>query len=102
MDRQKKFKEESLPDKESHYSELNSEHITDEDHAHAQKVWGTFETKNLGEYHDLYIHSDTSLLADVFENVRDKCIEKYELDPAHLLFVPGLTQQTCLKMTGVE
>ena len=35
MDSWKRFKEESLPDKESFYSELNKEHITDEDYAHA-------------------------------------------------------------------
>ena len=39
--------------------------------------------KNLGDYHDLYIQSDTLLLADVFENFRKKCIEIYELDPTH-------------------
>ena len=82
MDSWKRFKEESLPDKESFYSKLNNEHITDEDYAHAQKVWITFKIKNLGEYHDLYVQSDTLLLADTFENFRDKCIEKYELDPA--------------------
>ena len=30
-----------LPDKEFLYSELNKEHITDEDYAHAQKVRDT-------------------------------------------------------------
>ena len=59
MDSWKRFKEESLPDKESFYSELNNEHITDEDYAHAQKVRDTFKIKNLGEYHDLYVQSDT-------------------------------------------
>ena len=102
MDRWKRFKEESLPDKESFYSELNNEHITDEDYAHAQKVWDTFNIKNLGEYHDLYVQSDTLLLADVFENFRDKCIEIYELDPAHFLSAPGLAWQACLKKTKVE
>ena len=38
MDRWKRFKEESLPNKESFYSELNKEGITDDDYAHAQKV----------------------------------------------------------------
>ena len=90
MDSWKRFKEESLPDKESFYSELNNEHITDEDYAHAQKVWDTFKIKNLGEYYDLYVQSDTLLLADVFESIRDKCIETYELDPAHFLSAPGL------------
>ena len=49
MDSWKRFKEESLPDKESFYSELNNEHITDEYYAHAQKVWDTFKIKNLGK-----------------------------------------------------
>ena len=102
MDSWKRFKEESLPDKEYFYSELNKEHITDEDYAHAQKVWDTFKIKNLGEYHDLYDQSDTELLADVFESFRDKCIQIYELDPAHFLSAPGLAWQACLKKTQVE
>ena len=102
MDSWKRFKEESLPGKEYFYSELNKEHITDEDYAHAQKVWDTFKIKNLGEYHDLYVQSDTALLADVFENFRDKCIEIYELDPAHILSASGLAWQACLKKTEIE
>ena len=102
IDSWKRFKEESLPDKEYFYSELNKENITDEDYAHAQKVWNTLNMKNLGEYHDLYVQSDTALLADVFENFRDKCIEIYELDPAHFLTAPGLAWNACLKKTEVE
>ena len=49
--------------------------------------------KNLGEYHDLYVQSDTALLADIFERFRDKCIEIYELDSAHFLSAPGLAWQ---------
>ena len=37
--------------------------------------------KNFGDYHDLYVQSDTLLLADVFEKFRNKGIEIYELDP---------------------
>ena len=102
MDSWKRFKEESLPNEEYFYSELNNEHITKEDHSHAQKVWKVFKIKNLVEYHDLYVQSGALLLADVFENFRDKCIEKYELDPAHFLSAPGLGWQACLKKTGVE
>ena len=102
MDSWKRFKEESLPDKESFYSELNNEHTTDEDYAHAQKVWDTIKIKYLGEYHDLYVQSDILLLADVFENFGDKCIEIYELDPAQFLSAPGLPWQACLKKTEVE
>ena len=43
------------------------------------------------------------LLADVFENVRNKCIEMYELDTAHFLLAPRLAWQACLrKKAGVE
>ena len=51
----KRSKEELLPEKESFYNKLNKEPITDEDYAHAQKVWDTFKIKKLGEYHDLYV-----------------------------------------------
>ena len=98
----KRFKEESLPDKESFYSELNKEGISDEHYAHAKKVWDTLNIKNLGEYHDLYVQSDTALLADVFESFRDKCIEIYELDPARFLSAPGLAWQACLKKSQVK
>ena len=42
------------------------------------------------------------MLADVFENFRNKCIEIYELNPAHFLSAPGLAWQACLKKTGVK
>ena len=93
---------ETLPDKKAFYSELNKEGITDEYYAYAEKVWKVFEIKNLGDYYDLYVPIDTLLLADMFENFRDKCIDIYELDPAHFLSVPGLAWQAFLKKTEVE
>ena len=48
MDEWKKFNEDKLPDKELFYSQLNKEHITNEDNTHAQKVWDTFNINNLG------------------------------------------------------
>ena len=48
------------------------------------------------------VQSDTLLLADVFENFKNKCIEIYELDPAHFLLAPGLAWQACLKKTEVK
>ena len=58
--------------------------------------------KNRGDYHDLYVQSDTLSLADVFGNFRNKCIEIYELDPAHFVSAPGLVWQACLKKTRVR
>ena len=97
MDSWEKFDETSLPDKEAFYNELNLEGISDEDYAYAQKVWEVFEINNRGEYHDLYVQSDTLLLADVFENFRNKCIEIYGLDPSYFLCTPELAWQTWLK-----
>ena len=53
------------------------EDITDADYAHAKIVCKDFEIKHLGEYHDLYVQSDTLLLADVFEDFRNICVLKY-------------------------
>ena len=60
--------------------------MTDVDYRHANKVFKKFELRNLTQYHGLYVQSDTLLLADVFENFRNKCIETYELDPALFFF----------------
>ena len=102
MDSWEKYDENTIPSKEAFYSEFNLENITDKDYDHVKKVWETFEIKNLGEYHDLYVQCDTFLLADVFENFRNKCIEIYKLDLAHFVSAPGLAWQACLKITKVE
>ena len=97
-----RFNETSLPDKEAFYSNLNMEDITDVDYKHAKIVFKNLINKTLGDYHDLYVQSDTLLLADVFENFRNMCIKVYELDPAHFLSAPGLAWQACLKKTEVK
>ena len=101
IDNWKRFNETSLPSKESFYSNLNMENIEDVDYRHGNNVFNKSKLNNLGEYHDLYVQSDT-LLADVFENFRDMCLKVYELDPAHFLSLPGLAWQACLKKTNVE
>ena len=45
----------------------------------------------------VYVQSDTILLADVFENFRNECSEKCELDPAHFLPASRLAWQACFK-----
>ena len=91
-----KFDETLLPNKEYFYSSLKMEGITDVDYRHAKKVFKEFKTNNLGDYHELYVQSDTLSLADVLENFRNKCIEVYDLDPAHFLSATALAWQACL------
>ena len=93
MDNWERFDETSLPNKESFYSNLNMENIEDIDYRHGNNIFKRIKLKN----HDLYVQSDTLLLADVFENFRNTCLKVYELDPAHFLSLPGLASQTCLK-----
>ena len=66
------------------------------------KMFKEFKLKNLGDYHDFHVQSDTLLLADVFENFRNKCVKIYELYPAHFLPAPALAWQACLKKTGIK
>ena len=54
MNSSKKLKETQLPPKEAFYSRRNDEGNSDENYAHAKKVWKTFEMKNLEDYHNLY------------------------------------------------
>ena len=97
-----RFSEISLPSKEDFYSNLNMEDISDIAYRHANNVFKRFKLQNLGDYHDLYVQSDTLLLADVFNNFRDMRVKEYELDPAHFLSLPGLAWQACLKKTNIE
>ena len=99
MDSPERFKETQLPLKEAFNSKLEDENITDEDYAHAQKVWKTFEMKNLEDYHNLYNRVDVLLLSDVFENFRNICCKHYNLDPAHYF---TLAWDAALKVTEVE
>ena len=97
MDDWEKFNETLLIEKEDIYSHLNMEDITDADYKHGQRVCKDFEIKNLGEFFDLYLESDTLFLADVFENFRNMCSEIYEFDPAKFLSALGLAWQAAFK-----
>ena len=50
----------------------------------------------------MYVRTDTSLLAHVFEKFRDTCIETYGLDPSYFLSAPKLAWKACLKKTNVN
>ena len=102
MDSLERFNENKLPPKEAFYSRLSGEGISDEDLKHAEKVWKVFGMKTLQDYHDLYNVTDVLLLAVVFENFRNVCMENYKLDPAHYFTAPGLAWDACLKITDVE
>ena len=86
-----KFNETSLPPEEAFYSKLNMSDISDTDYSHAQNVWKGFGMKNLGEYHNLYLKTDTILLTNMSEAFSSTCLDHYSLDPAHFYTSPGLS-----------
>ena len=102
MDSFQKFNDTQLPIKKDFFSILYNEHISHEQYNHAQTVWNTFKLKTMGDYHDLYLKSDTLLLADIFENFRKTCLQYYKLDPCHYFSSPGLSWDAMLKMTKVK
>ena len=88
MDDWEKLNETLLPEEKKNYRNLNIKDISEA--VYAKRVCKDFEIKNLREYHDLYPQNDTLLLADVFENFRNKCLEIYELDPTKCFSALGL------------
>ena len=91
MDDWEKINETTVREKEEFYRNLNMEDITDADYIHAKRVFKGFERKYLCEYHDLYLKSDTLLLADVFENFRKMCLKIYYLDHVRFFFSSSIS-----------
>ncbi|XP_065653024.1 uncharacterized protein LOC136080335 [Hydra vulgaris] len=83
------------------FSRLKSEGISDDDYSHAQIVWKEFNCKTFRDYHDLYNVLDVLLLADVYENFRDVCMNHYDLDPAWYYTAPGLAWDTAFKKNEI-
>ena len=102
MDSFEWFQELQLPPKDTFYSSLTEEDIFERDYTHAQRVFNHFNMTDLGDYHNFYLLTDVLLLADVFKNFRDMCLQHYALDPVHNYTFPGLSWQAALKMTDME
>ena len=102
MDSFERFQEPQFSPKYAFYSSLIEEDISEIDYTHAQRVFNHFNMTDLGDYHNFYLLTTVPLLADVFENFRDVCLQHYGLDPAHNYTYPCLSWQVALKMTNVE
>ena len=65
-------------------------------------MWEEFNCKTLGDYHDLYLKTDITLLADVFQTFRKTCMGAYGLDPLHYYTSPGLSWDSLLKYSEAQ
>jgi len=86
-----KLEETELPPRESFYSSLTGDTVSEDNYAHAVNVWQRFSIRTLGEYSDLYLKTNVLLLVDIFENFRDSCVASYGLDPAYYYTLWGFT-----------
>ena len=98
----KKLDETSRPPKEAFYSKLTGKGITDEDYQHAETFWKEFNIQTTKDYHNLYKQSDVLLLADIFENFSNVCLNHYGLDPAWHFSAPALAWVAVLKITNIQ
>lgn len=91
IDSMEKLNDRQLPKIEEFYSILNDEGISQSDYIHGQNVWTKFHIDDMREYALLYMKLDIVLLAQIFENFRNTCMESYKLDVAHYYSLPGMT-----------
>ena len=92
MDSYERLNETSLSAKKQHYTNLTMEDITDANYKYAKRVWKNFGIKTPDEYHDLYVQSNTLLLEDIFESLRNKYIKIYKVDCARFFLATMLEE----------
>lgn len=103
MDSWSRLNETSLPPKEKFFSSLNDSAISDSNYSYAQDVWDTFRVRDLRSYMELYLETDTHLLAEVFEKFRREFLSsEYAIDPVYYYTIPGLAFDGMLKITDIK
>jgi hypothetical protein len=97
-----KLNYDGLPPIEKFYSRLNNKGLTISEYLHSKLVYKKFNCKSFKDYHDIYLSCDVYLLADIFENYRELCLEHFKLDPAHYITNPGMFWDAALLKSGVQ
>lgn len=98
------FLETSLPPIETFYNDLTDEPLALDDYHFAHQVWDEFlgESGTLGDYHNLYVMADVTLLADCVEKTRDILWESFNLEICHYLSLPMIAYDAVCKMGRVQ
>ena len=91
MDSFEQFQEPQLPPKDALYISLTEEDISEIEYTHAKKVFDHFDRTDLRYYHNFYLLTNVLLLADVFKNFRDVCLQHYALDVSKILVMITLS-----------
>ncbi|XP_067673083.1 uncharacterized protein [Haliotis asinina] len=96
------LEETSLPPKESFYSSLSEQSISDADYAYTQQLWETFQCQTISDFTRLYVKTDVLLLTDIIETFRTGCLNDYGLDICHYYSMPGFCLDAAMKITGAK
>ncbi|XP_021958588.2 uncharacterized protein LOC110854461 [Folsomia candida] len=92
------FEETHLPPIKEFYNDLNDQPLDQKVYDHAKQVWESFNVQNLGDWHNLYVLLDVTLLADCMERSREILWDSYNLDLAHYFSLPMIAYDACCKM----
>ena len=83
----------TLPSKNEFYSPLSGTGISDKEYQHVLNFWNKIEIETMKYCHDLELKRDIFLLADLFKNFKNSCLENYG---------PALSWGAMLSMTKVK
>lgn len=103
FDSPQKLSNKGLPKIEDFFNKLTKEKMKPLDYEYAKQMYDRHECKNFGDYLELYMKTDIILLAEVFENFRNICLDPkygYGLDPCHYYTAPGMAWDAALKTYG--
>jgi len=96
------FNDISLPPKESFYSKLKTEFVTEEEYEYAKQMWNRYHCQTMEDYTELHMKLETMLFVDVFQQFHGFAFQQYGLDPAHCWTLSEYTWQAALKFTGMQ
>ena len=96
------MQEQQLPSREKFKSTLKQTELSKEDYEAAKENWRELNCNSMYDYTMKYLQIDVLILADLFENFRDMCVEYYGIDPCYCYSTPGLTWLAGLKYTSVK
>ena len=84
-------------EKEDWYNTLTQSYMSREK---AQEAWDFIGCTSFREYLKYYMELDTTLLADIFENYRETCLETWQTDPVFFHGMPSLGYYACRALMG--
>ena len=99
VDSHARYTEDGLPARDKWTNTLQGGvvSVSEKEYQHAWLVYTRFGCQTLGEYSDLYLTTDTLILACVFEEFRRVCYETYKLDCAQYFTASNLSGDVFLR-----